>query len=498
MSAHEHVRPAHAQVKKNPGNKNMKWGLLILLASLVTTCGQPPSLLEEILSLGELRVVTRNSPTTYYTGAHGAEGFEYDLISQFADFIGVRLKITTTDRFSDLLPAVESGRAHVAAAGLTITPDRSKRVTFGPSYKKVKQNVIYRLGDNRPRNIEQIVGKRLEVVSGSSYVETLEAARIRYPDLIWSENPHADIADLMVDVAERNINYTVADDTLFKVYRNYLPEIRMAFELAGDDELAWAFPRRHDRSLVEQAEAFIAKAEDEGMLKRLEERYYGRMRRFDYVGTRQFIRDYRGKLPAYREMFEAAAVENDLDWRLLAAIGYQESHWDPKAVSPTGVRGIMMLTRNTAGSIGVDDRVDPAQSISGGAEYFMRVKSRFPKTITEPDRTWFALASYNVGYGHVADARRITQQNHENPDLWIDVKRSLPLLAKRSHYVHTRHGYARGWEPLMYVENIRNYFDILVWLSRDSEPANEKQEDAQPAIAEDRRLTQPSSRPAPT
>ena len=117
MSAHEHVRPAHAQVKKNPGNKNMKWGLLILLASLVTTCGQPPSLLEEILSLGELRVVTRNSPTTYYTGAHGAEGFEYDLISQFADFIGVRLKITTADRFSDLLPAVESGRAHVAAFG---------------------------------------------------------------------------------------------------------------------------------------------------------------------------------------------------------------------------------------------------------------------------------------------------------------------------------------------------------------------------------------------
>jgi membrane-bound lytic murein transglycosylase F len=160
------------------------------------------------------------------------------------------------------------------------------------------------------------------------------------------------------------------------------------------------------------------------------------------------------------------------DGRLLAAIGYQESHWDPAAISPTGVRGLMMLTRNTASVLGVEDRIDPAQSIPGGAKYLEQLKARLPSSIKEPDRTWFALASYNVGYGHVQDARAITEQMGKEPDLWAHVKDNLPLLAQHSWYSNTRHGYARGWEPVMYVENIRNYYDILVWLTEgdDSKP----------------------------
>jgi len=466
-------------------NKKLKWGLIIFCAALVATCGQPPSLLEEVLSLGELRVVTNNSPTTYYTGAHGPEGPEYDLVKGFAEYIGVQLKLETTERFSDLIPAVESGAAHVAAAGLTITPERSQRVDFGPSYKTVKQVVIYRLGRRRPLNIDDLAGKRLEVISGSSYIETLQAAREAYPDLVWSENPNADLAGMLVSVADREIDYTIADSTLFKIYRNYLPEIRMGFEIASDDSLAWAFPRRYDRSLLERAEAYLAMVRDNGFLDRIEERYYIRTQRFDYVGTRRFIRDFRDKLPTYREMFERAGAEQRLDWRLLAAIGYQESHWNPEAVSPTGVRGIMMLTQTTAGSIGIDDRVDPAQSISGGADYFMQTKARLPQSIREPDRTWFALASYNVGYGHVADARRITELLGKQSDRWIDVKESLPLLAQRNWYEHTRHGYARGWEPVLYVENIRNYYDILVWLTRDSSSDEESEPDPIPTIAGD-------------
>ena len=187
----------------------------------------------------------------------------------------------------------------------------------------------------------------------------LQAAQAEQPELIWTENPHADLAELLISVSTQDIHYTVADSTLFKIYQNYVPEIRVGFELSSSDSLAWAFPQRHDTSLIEQAEAYMAKIKENGDLERIKERYYGRTKRFDYVGTRRFMRDFRRQLPRYRDLFESAASTQQMDWRLLAAVGYQESHWNPHAVSPTGVRGIMMLTRNTASGIGIENRERP-------------------------------------------------------------------------------------------------------------------------------------------
>ena len=476
---------------KNNHSKNGGWGrrgqfravLIISAATMLATCAQPPSLLEEILALGELRVITRNSPTTYYTGANGPEGPEYELIKGFATFLGVELKLRATDRITDLIPNVESGRAHVAAAGLTVTPERSARVNFGPSYGEVKQYVIYKLGSARPRKIDDLRGKKLEVVSGASYVETLKRIQADRPELIWTENPNSDLTDLLLDVAEQEIDYTVADSHLFQVYRNYLPEIRVGFELDMRDMLAWAFPKRDDSSLIERAEQYFKLVEQNGDLDRITDRYYRQVQRFDYVGTRRFMRDYGRKLPRFRNLFETTAAARQMDWRLLAAMGYQESHWNPLAVSPTGVRGIMMLTRSTAATMGIKDRVDPAQSIRGGADYFLQIKRRLPAEIREPDRTWFALAAYNVGYGHLQDIRLITQQLGKDPNLWIHVKENMPLLTQKQWYSKTRHGYARGWEPVMYVENIRNYYDILVWLTKADAMKPDVQDDRPATIA---------------
>ncbi len=477
-------------------------GLIIVCSALIATCGQPPSLLDEVLSLGELRVVTRNSPTTFYTGANGPEGPEYDLVKGFAAFIGVELRLQTSERFADLIPAVEDGRAHLAAAGLTVTPERAARVDFGPRYQEVKQYLIYKIGSTRPRSIEDIAGKRLEVIASSSYAETLRQAQSMRPELVWTENPHADLAELLAGVASRKIDYTVADSTLFHIYQNFVPEIRVGFELTTGDSLAWAFPQRHDRSLIEQAEAYMEMIRNNGDLDRIMERYYHRTRRFDYVGTRRFIRDTTRTLPRFLDLFEAAGAAQQVDWRLLAAIGYQESHWDPQAISPTGVRGIMMLTERTARIMGLDDRVDPAQSIAGGARYFSRSKHRLPASIHEPDRTWFALAAYNVGYGHVQDARKITRELGQDPNRWAHVKQSLRLLARQSWYVNTVHGYARGWEPVMYVENIRNYYDILIWLTRELPAEPVAAETAVPAIADEssarNRRSGFSGKPLPT
>jgi membrane-bound lytic murein transglycosylase F len=445
----------------------MRYALLIGLATLLATCGQPPSLLDEVISLGELRVITRNSPTTYYTGANGPEGPDYDLMKGFATFLGVDLKIKSAEKFSQLVPTIESGRAHVAAAGLAVTSEMSARVDFGPAYGESKQYVIYRLGSRRPTSIDDLQGKKFEIAAGASHVETLKKIQETHPQFVWTENPHADPADLLFRVAAQEIDYTVADAKLFQVYRNYFPELRVGFEIESRDSLAWAFPQRHDRSLIEKAERYLKFVRDNGDLDRITDRYFRQTQRFDYVGTRRFIRDYTDKLPRYRKLFETTAEAKLVDWRLLAAIGYQESHWDPMAVSPTGVRGIMMLTKNTSAALGVEDRVDPAQSIEGGAEYFLRIRERLPAEISEPDRTWFALAAYNVGYGHLQDAQQITLQKGKDPYAWVHVKESLPLLTQKQWYSKTRHGYARGWEPVMYVENIRNYYDILIWLTKN-------------------------------
>jgi len=436
-------------------------------------------LLQEIQASGKLRVVTRNSPTTYYIGANGPEGPEYELIRGFANFIGVDLELQTAPSFASIFPIIKSGKADVAAAGLTMTPDRAREVVFGPTFQPVTQHLIYKLGTGRPHSLRDVLGKRLEVIAGTSYVHSLVLAQQKLRDLVWIEDPHSDIAELLTAVADGRIDYTIADSTVFSIYQNFLPEIRIAFDISGDDSVAWAFPKYTDRGLIARVRQYLDFIRDNGEFDRIMDRYYGHTKRFDYVGTRQFIRDYNDKLPPYRKMFRDAARRIDIDWRLLAAIGYQESHWDPMAVSPTGVRGIMMLTRNTARSIGIEDRVDPEQSIFGGAEYFAGIKRRIPASIPEPDRTWLALAAYNVGYGHLEDARTITRMNGGDPTRWIDVKPSLLLLTRKKWYSQVKSGYARGWEPVQYVENIRSYYNILVWLSHNDEIENPQQPDTE-------------------
>ncbi|MEJ2480566.1 MAG: transglycosylase SLT domain-containing protein, partial [Acidihalobacter sp.] len=194
------------------------------------------------------------------------------------------------------------------------------------------------------------------------------------------------------------------------------------------------------------------------------ERNFGHVQDFDYVGTVRYIAHIHERLPAYEPLFKEAAEKTGLDWRLLAAIGYQESHWNPKAISPTGVRGLMMLTLDTAKHIGIANRLNPEQSVMGGAAYLVKLRGWLPASIKEPDRTWFALAAYNVGIGHILDARDIAKRLGKNPNSWTEVKDVLPLLTQRKWYSHTANGYARGREAVRYVQNIRSYYDILMWL----------------------------------
>lgn len=434
---------------------------------LLTTCTARPPLLEQVLITGELRVVTRNSPTTYYLGADGATGLEYDLAKGFADSLGVELKVLVAGTVSAVFPTLLEGDAHIAAAGLTVTDARRARVRFGPAYQEVVPQIVYRYGSGRPRGPEDLVGARIEIVAGSSHAEQMAELGEEHPELEWIEDPDAESEELLYRVSEGIIAYTVADSTELQLNQRYYPEIRPAFDISDPEPIAWALAPGPDQSLLTAVDRYFAGLRESDMLDRLIESYYAHTDRFDYVGTRVFLRHMRIRLPQFEPMFREAAAEVGVDWRLLAAIGYQESHWNPRAVSPTGVRGVMMLTQVTAEFVGIDDRLDSRQSIFGGARYFANLRSRLPARIQEPDRTWLALAAYNVGLGHLEDARVITQRLGGDPDRWSAVREHLPKLAQRRYYQGTRYGYARGREPVIYVDNIRSYYDVLVWLHAD-------------------------------
>jgi len=439
--------------------------VLTVIVALLMLTGyvQQPTQLNLIKQQGELVVVTRNSPTTFYVGAEGKAGFEYDLAKLFAEHLGVKLKIVTTQNFSGILPMLKSGQAHIAAAGLSVTESRTQNFNFAPAYQEITQQLIYRRGTKKPKSIADLNGKYTEVVAGSSHSELLKTISETQANVQWQDNYEADVEELLALVWQKELDFTIADSNQVEISQRYYPELRVAFDLSSSQQLAWAMSKSDDVTLLNEATRFFKIIEDNGKLADLKERYFGHIRDFDYVGNRKFIRHIGKRLPTYLDDFKQAAMQYKHDWRMLAAIGYQESHWNPRAISPTGVRGIMMLTRSTAADMGISNRINPRNSIHGGARYYGKIKKRLPKTIQEPDRTWFALAAYNIGLGHVHDARKITKALGKDQDKWVDVKDSLPLLMQKRWYKKTKHGYARGMEALRYVENIRGYYDILVW-----------------------------------
>ncbi len=436
----------------------------IILVFKILPAFSGENLLEQIKANRELIVITRNSPTTYYEKGDGPAGLEFELAKMFADELGVKLTLLVPESLNDLLTQLKNGVGHIAAAGLTVTRQREQQFRFGPPYQEITEQLIYNTSQRRPKSLATLDESTvIEVVAGSSHAERLHYLKKLIPTLNWRESHDLDSEELLQLVSDEIIDYTIADSNDVQLNQRFLLNLRVAFNISEPEPLAWALQKSDDKSLLLEVQKFFRKIRQNGELDRLIERNYGHVDEFDYVGTKIFRRHIETRLPTYTDMFKAAADKYKLDWRLLAAIGYQESHWNPKAVSPTGVRGIMMLTRRTAAELGVKNRLDPASSIEGGAKYYRQILDKIDPEIPEPDRSWMAMAAYNVGYYHLQDARKITRLQGKNDKLWVEVKKSLPLLAQKKWHKKTRYGYARGWEPVQYVENIRSYYDILKW-----------------------------------
>lgn len=431
---------------------------------LLMSASHTPTALESVLNQGQLTIISRNGPTTYYEGSQGYDGYEYNLAKAFADSLGVELKIIEEDNYRSIFNAVGSQRAELAAAGLSVSTEHTNSVRFTTPYMTVSQELLYRAGSKRPAGIEDLYGKSILVISNSAHAERLRQLQHSHPELRWHEQSDLEMIDLIEMVDNGVIDYAIVDSNSYALNRNLYPRARKAFSISEQEQsLAWAFPKSADDSLYTLANAFLQQAESDGLLAEMNDRYYGDDHAMDAGSATTFARRLENRLPQWQSTLQNAAEEFDLDWQLLAAISYQESHWDPNARSRTGVRGLMMLTLNTAKEMGINNRLDPQESIYGGAKYLRKLYNRLPESIQGDDRTWFTLAAYNIGFGHVEDARILTQRMGGDPNKWADISKHLPLLAKRQYYRDTKHGYARGWEPVEYVQNIRSFYNTIAW-----------------------------------
>ncbi len=452
----------------------VKWLIATLLFLMLSACVDKPSTLERIKEDGVLRVVTRNSPATYFQDRNGETGFEYELVKRFADDLGVKLEIETADNLDDLFSRLGKPNGPVlAAAGLVSSDQRQQQVRFSHPYLEVTPQIIYRNGQSRPTNAADLVGKKIMVLKGSTHAEQLAALKKQNPAIEYEESDAVEVVDLLRMVDEGQIDLTLVDSNEVAMNQVYFPNVRVAFDLGNASNQSWAVAAGDDNSLLNEINSYLDKVEKNGTLQRLKDRYYGHVDVLGYVGAYTFAQHLQQRLPKYEKHFRAYAKAEKVDWRLLAAIGYQESLWQPTVTSKTGVRGLMMLTQNTAQAMGVSNRLDPKQSIMGGAKYLARIKDELDDKIAEPDRTWFALAAYNVGTGHLDDARLLAKKEGLNPNKWLDVKKMLPRLSQKQWYSKTRYGYARGGEPVHFVANIRRYYDILTWVTQPQLEGNQ-------------------------
>jgi membrane-bound lytic murein transglycosylase F len=440
------------------------WIVVTALSALAVLSGCDAPLiqndLEGLQSRGELILITRNNAACYYEGPHGPAGFEYDLAKAFADHLGVDLRIRIIEDEAGMIAGLKSGQGDIIAAGFPFGQQSARLLALGPGYLDVEQLVVGRRGGADVQNEAALEAYTLWMTGSSARIEYLNTLKQTYPEVSWQILTAYNAEDLLQMVWNRSLPLTVVDSNIMSMNHHYYPELTVMLTLGAPRPLTWATDPRN-RQLTQAIHDWFGRETTRTLIKGLVEHYYSHLESFDYVDLARFRRRVRVRLPKYRSYFEAAAKKYKLDWTLVAAMAYQESHWNPKAKSYTGVRGIMMLTRDTAATMGLDNRLDVEASIFAGTRYLARLHRQVGRTVPEPDRTLMALAAYNIGFGHLQDARLLAQRLGKPNDSWHGVRSVLPLLQQKKYYSTLEHRYARGNEAVIYVDRIRTYYKML-------------------------------------
>ena len=421
--------------------------------------GSDSTALERIKRTGVLRLITENSINTYYYYNGQPTGFEYELAVAFADFLNVELDVVVPG-WNNMFTSLEQGKGDFIATGLVITREGIEKVNFSIPYMTIRQHVIYHQKDSGPEKIEDLTSLTLHVNRGTSYHQRLNEIKKSGISLNYILYDNVSTEELIRMVHDKEIKYTIAANTIGLMSQKYYPDIRIGIPIQEKESLAWAVSKK-DPEMLEQINKFFLHAVETGLMKKITDKYFSNIHNSDPFELKKFHERIETKLPEYKPLIYKEAVEYGLDWKLIAAIVYQESQFDPEAISLNNVKGLMQVTSATAEEMGVSDRFEPSESIKAGIRYLNKMIKKFEYLEDDHERLLFSLASYNVGYGHVSDAVKIAEDMGLDSTKWQNLKKTLPLLSKPGYYTKARYGYTRGLESVQYVERILTYYDIL-------------------------------------
>jgi membrane-bound lytic murein transglycosylase F len=415
--------------------------------------------LQKIKQTGVITVATRNSAHCYYLYRDQPMGFEYELAKAFAEYLGVRLQIKIVDKWSDMVAALSDGSAAFIAASMPITSKRQTQVAFSDGYMEVAQNIITHRKNTGIKEAADLSGKTIDVRKGTVYQQRLVELKKQGINLAIRLHDDLPVEELIQKVADGQIDFTIANSNIISINRRNFPGVVSTGSINDGMQLAWAvYPK--SKKLLEQINAFLRMINKSGKFDEIYNKYYGDIDDFDYVDLEAFHRRVKNKLSRYSPFIKAAAKKHGFDWRLIAAQIYQESHLNPWAKSQAGARGLMQILPSTAKDLGIADLFDPVQNINAGVQHLKDLYDHFDQAHGE-DRLLIALAAYNIGQGHINDARNLAKKKGLDPDKWVSLSKTLPLLQYRKYFMNTQYGFCRGTEPIRYIKQILIYYDVL-------------------------------------
>ncbi len=408
-----------------------------------------------------LRMITRNNALTYYIYRGTPVGFDYELMKKFAEGEGLRLEVVLPPGHSELIPWLNEGRADVVAAAMTITGERKKQAAFTVPYNYVREVVVVRGKDRYITSPADLTGRTVHVRKSSSFYESLMDLKKKGFDFEIVQLPDdMETEDIIDGLLDNRWDITVCDSNLLEMEIDKGRDVKAAFTLK-EQGIGWAV-RKENAQLLRALNVFIKKKYRGFFYNTLKDKYFKNPAPSSGL-SKGFRYDKSGHISPYDEMAKKYAGRYGLDWRLVVSQIFQESGFNPRKVSWAGAKGLMQVMPRTAKELGLKDLYDPEASIKAGTYYLKALLDRFSPSIKLNDRIRFALASYHVGYNHVADARRLARTQGLNPDIWFDnVEKAMLLLQKRHYYRKSRFGYCNGRRTVNYVREILNRYNAYI------------------------------------
>jgi len=411
---------------------------------------------QKIEEKGYLTWVTRPSPLTYYNSMEGVIGLEYDILKRFCENNKIKLTVIVADSNKELFEYFDGYNVDIAGANLTFTQERQSKYTATIGYDETSTLLVSSLRKPKIKFLTLLNNLKGAILNNSSYETIAHRLEKKYKANITKIDGKS-MYELMQMVTEGSIDYTLSDENIVEIYSAYIPKLRKGEKLTESSDLVFYIRNSEDNSLKLKLDKYIKKYKFQNKVNKYKAFIVNTLPNTKPADTVQFLKNYKNRWSNVKPIIYTIAEKYKLSPILLGAISYQESHWNPSAVSPTLVKGLMMLTKAVADEQNVIDRFDPLQSLEGGARHFIKMMNVIPERIPDPDKTSFALAAYNLGYGHVEKARVLAQRAGKSPDLWKDVKEFLPLLNDMEG------SRADGKTAVRYVENIRAYQNLLQW-----------------------------------